>query len=89
MAMNPFLREELEELIAEGIKNGEIQECPRWTQAELKTLAIEIAACMPPVSLPAGDGLSQDALNLARVYDRSTVVQRQALDAVAALIRAE
>jgi len=111
MAMNPFLREELQELIAEGIKNGEIQEYPRWaqaelkklaievaarwTQTELKTLAIEIAACMPPVQRPTelvastGEVLSQDAMDLARLYDRATVPQRQALDAVAALIRVE
>ncbi|RZZ84787.1 hypothetical protein [Pseudoxanthomonas winnipegensis] len=60
------------------------------SHADLKSLALELAAAMPPppaeqvtVLLATGEAFSAEALNLARVYQRAGHKARQALEAVA------
>lgn len=60
---------------------------------DLKQLAQRLAQAMDEypqqieLVLSTGETLTVEAMNLARLYDKSTGLQRQALDAVAAMIR--
>jgi len=60
---------------------------------ELKALAIELCAAMPPIPprkvelvFSTGEMRSQAAMELARLYDRVTSTQRAAFDALAAAL---
>ncbi|WP_312915362.1 hypothetical protein [Stenotrophomonas sp.] len=65
------------------------------TSAELKALALQLDAAMPPlpparveVLLATGEALSASAMTLARLYERAGAAQRAALDAVAKVLLA-
>ena len=54
---------------------------------ELKALAIELSAAMPPIPTiielaPSGELLSRESMDIARFHDRATPAQRAALKAV-------
>ena len=54
---------------------------------QLKALALELAAAMPPESVEyvvtaSGEPLSADAMRVAQAYERGTHAQRAALRAV-------
>lgn len=63
------------------------------TASELKALALQLDAAMPPlpparveVVLATGGALSMPAMTLARLYERAGAAQRAALDAVAKVL---
>lgn len=65
------------------------------TAAELKALAVELNAALPPlpparveVVLATGEALSAPAMTLARLYEHAGAAQRAALDAVAKVLLA-
>ena len=63
------------------------------SREQVKSLALEVHAALPPapvelVLLPSGQTFTQDALNLARLYDNATFQQRNLLAAVAEFLRA-
>lgn len=54
---------------------------------ELKALAIELCAAMPPIPTivelsPSGEILSRESMDIARFHHRATPAQRAALQAV-------